>query len=129
SSGKVCIDGTDIRQCGRDYYRNHVGAVMQNDQLLSGSIADNISFFCSDPDFALIRRCAELAAINLDIEAMPMKYESLVGDMGTTLSGGQKQRILLARALYRQPKILFLDEATSHLDTRLEAVVNRNIKA
>lgn len=129
SSGKVCIDGIDIRECGTDYYRHYVGAVMQNDQLLSGSIADNICFFSSDPNYPLIRRCAELAAINLDIEAMPMKYDSLVGDMGTTLSGGQKQRILLARALYRQPKILFLDEATSHLDTRLEAVVNRNIKS
>ena len=126
--GKVSIDGTDIRQCGIGHYRDAIGVVMQDDQLLSGSIADNICFFDAQPDLERIAICAELAAINRDIDAMPMKYNSLVGDMGTTLSGGQKQRILLARALYKEPKILFLDEATSHLDVRLESVVNSNLK-
>ncbi len=60
--------------------------------------------------------------------AMPMGYNSLIGDMGNTLSGGQKQRLILARALYKKPKILFLDEATSHLDTELESHVNQSIK-
>jgi ATP-binding cassette subfamily B protein RaxB len=126
--GAININAVNIRDCGIDHYRSAVGAVMQDDQLLSGSIADNICFFDNKPDYTHIAHCAELAAINYDIEKMPMKYNSLVGDMGTTLSGGQKQRILLARALYRSPKILFLDEATSHLDTRLESVVNSNLK-
>ena len=91
---------------------------MQEDQLLSGSIADNICFF--DPDFDQNRMisCAQLAGIHKEIMAMPMTYNSLVGDMGSSLSGGQKQRLLLARALYRRPRILFLDEGTAHLDLR-----------
>jgi ATP-binding cassette subfamily B protein RaxB len=71
---------------------------------------------------------AQLAGIHQDISTMPMGYNSLVGDMGSSLSGGQKQRVILARALYRKPKILFMDEATSHLDVQLEHYVNQAIK-
>jgi ATP-binding cassette subfamily B protein RaxB len=103
--------------------------VLQDDALFSGSIADNISFFDPQADQAWIEECATLAAIHADIIAMPMGYSSLVGDMGTVLSGGQKQRVLLARALYKRPKILFLDEATSHLDVQREAEVNTAVKS
>ena len=74
---------------------------MQEDQLLSGSIADNICFFDPEFDEERMTRCAGLAGIHDEIMAMPMTYNSLVGDMGSSLSGGQKQRVLLARALYR----------------------------
>ena len=70
-----------------------------------------------------------MAAIHDEIMAMPMTYNTLIGDMGTALSGGQKQRILLARALYKRPSILFLDEATSHLDIAREAMVNTAIRS
>ncbi|WP_109853493.1 peptidase domain-containing ABC transporter [Aquimarina sp. AU58] len=127
-TGTILVDGYDIRKVGLRTYRNLIGTVMQNDQLLSGSIADNICFFDPDFDQEWIEQCAQMAAIHQDIMAMPMGYHTLIGDMGSSLSGGQKQRLLLARALYKKPKILFLDEATSHLDIGLESVVNTTVK-
>ncbi len=122
--GEVLIGGVSIRQLGRRAHRAMIGTVMQDDQLLAGSIGDNIAFFDREIDRDLMRECARVAAIADDIEQMPMGYNTLIGDMGAAISGGQKQRILLARALYKRPKILFLDEATSHLDVALERRVN-----
>lgn len=127
TEGKVLIDGIDIQVFGLRNYRHQIASVMQNDELLSGSLSDNISFFDPNFDQQQIEECAKLAAIHDDIMKMPMSYNSLIGDMGTTLSGGQKQRVLLARALYKKPKILFLDESTAHLDIYLEQEINRNI--
>lgn len=95
---------------------------------MSGTLAENISFFDPECQLEQVYAAAQLAGIHQDILAMPMGYNSPVGDMGSSLSGGQKQRILLARALYRQPKILFLDEATSHLDLQLEQYVNQAVQ-
>lgn len=128
SSGKVLLDGKDITQLGLKYYRNNIAAVMQDDTLLSGSIADNISFFDSQPNYLKIEQCAHLAAIHDDITKMTMGYNSLVGDMGSSLSGGQIQRLLLARALYQSPSVLFMDEATSHLDKDNEIKISEQIQ-
>ncbi len=128
AKGQVQLDGVDIKQLGLRSYRKEIGTVMQSDELLSGSIADNICFFDPQFDQKRIEECAEMAAVHMDIQMMPMAYHTLIGDMGSSLSGGQKQRILLARALYKSPKILFLDEATSHLDVGLESVVNETVK-
>jgi len=127
--GEVLIDGIPLSTMGPRAYREHVGAVMQEDQLLSGSIADNICFF--DPSFNQERmiQCAHLAGIHEEIMTMPMTYNSLIGDMGSSLSGGQKQRVMLARALYRQPRILFLDEGTAHLDVDNEKHINDSLKS
>ena len=129
TDGKILAGGVDIQKLGIDRYRKLVGTVMQDDQLFAGSIADNISFFDPSPDQRAIERFARLAAVHDDIGAMPMGYNTLIGDMGAALSGGQKQRILLARALYKQPRILFLDEATSALDVQKERAVNEAIRS
>jgi ATP-binding cassette, subfamily B, bacterial CvaB/MchF/RaxB len=127
TEGDVMVGGKDVQRLGAQY-RNLIGTVMQEDQLFAGSLADNICFFDPEPDQARIESCAQIACVHQDIIAMPMAYNTLIGDMGTTLSGGQKQRVLLARALYKQPKILALDEATSHLDVARERQVNDAIR-
>ncbi len=118
-----------LKQLGAAQFRSLVGTVMQNDSLLSGSLAENISCFDPHTDLARVELAARAAEMHSAIAAMPMGYQTLVGDMGSTLSGGQQQRILLARALYKQPKILALDEATSALDTENERKVSDAIKA
>ena len=126
--GEVRVGGRRLDEIGLAAYRDMVGAVMQDDQLFAGSIAENICFFDSRPDPQRIEECAHMACVHEEIEAMPMGYHTLIGDMGTCISGGQKQRILLARALYKQPRILFLDEATSALDIDRERSVNQAIR-
>ncbi|MBL8300636.1 MAG: peptidase domain-containing ABC transporter [Rhodanobacteraceae bacterium] len=126
--GTIVIGGHDVNAPTHRAARRVVGAVMQDDQLFAGSIAENISLFDPDPDHSRIEGSARLAAVSEEIAAMPMGYHSLIGDMGSALSGGQKQRVLLARALYRKPMVLFLDEATSHLDTRNEQLVNHAVR-
>lgn len=129
TGGEILVDGQPLARIGIERYRSMIGVVMQDDQLFAGSIADNISFFSGYPDLRRIEECARLAAVHEDIVAMPMGYNTLIGDMGTVLSGGQKQRVLIARALHHQPVILLLDEATSHLDVSREKAVNAAIRA
>jgi ATP-binding cassette, subfamily B, bacterial CvaB/MchF/RaxB len=125
TTGDVLIDGVPLLTLGYKAYREQIGAVMQEDHLLSGSIADNICFFEPSFDSEQMIRCAQLAGIHKEIMAMPMTYNTLIGDMGSSLSGGQKQRVLLARALYH---ILFLDEGTAHLDVDAERHINETLK-
>lgn len=127
TSGLILIDGQPATPALWRAWREHVGVVAQDDRLLSGTIADNIGFF--DPDLSMpsIEDAAKAAQIHDDIVKMPMGYLSLVGDMGSTLSGGQKQRVLLARALYRKPRVLVLDEGTANLDGATEELVGQLI--
>ena len=128
TEGEIKVMGQNLDTLGLNFVRDQIGTVLQDDILFAGSIAENICFFDSTPNLEWMNECAEIAAIHQDILKMPMGYQTLVGDIGNMLSGGQKQRIILARALYKKPKILFMDEATSHLDIQKEHEVNEKLK-
>jgi ATP-binding cassette subfamily B protein RaxB len=127
TSGEILIDGKPLSQFGYKSYHEQIAAVLQDDNLFLGSIADNIALFEEGRDMDRIIEAAVAAAIHDEILSMPMTYQTLVGNMGASLSGGQKQRILLARALYRRPKLLVMDEGTAHLDRANEMKVNAAI--
>ncbi|MFQ1054326.1 MULTISPECIES: peptidase domain-containing ABC transporter [Gilliamella] len=127
TEGEIFIGDIPLSTIDKKAYRKLIATVMQEDNLFTGTIAENICFFESAPNFEEIEKCAIDAAIHDEIINMPMNYNTLIGDIGTGLSGGQKQRILLARALYRKPQILALDEATSHLDISNEIAVNNSM--
>ena len=126
-SGEILYGGVPVKHLGLQNFRRQIGTVMQEDTLIAGSIADNICFFDLQADQQAIQVCAQMAAVHDDIVKMPMGYQTLVGDMGSSLSGGQKQRVLLARALYKKPSVLALDEATSHLDIANEQRVTQTL--
>ena len=121
-SGNVIVCGHSLIN-GRAPVAGKIGFVLQDDSLFGGTIADNISFASDVPDMSRVEECARMACLHDEIQAMPMGYSTLIGDMGSALSGGQQQRLLLARALYMRPSILILDEATSHLDVATEQAI------
>jgi len=126
-----CLMGLYTQSAGQIKYTQTntpiVASVLQEDVCLSGTIAQNICCFEQTPNLQKMVQVAHIACIHDDIVQMPMQYHTLVGDMGSSLSGGQKQRLLLARALYQEPDILFLDEASSHLDMANEAKINHHL--
>lgn len=128
SNGCVRINDIDIKQLGFEHYAERIACIMQEDKLFSGSIKENIAGFRPDIDEQWMVQCAIASHIHNDILKLPMGYETLIGELGEGLSGGQKQRIYIARALYRKPGILFMDEATSHLDKTSESQVNQSIQ-
>jgi ATP-binding cassette, subfamily B, bacterial CvaB/MchF/RaxB len=129
TSGEVCAAGINITQMGTEAWRERVGAVMQDDQLFMGTLADNICMFETSFDQTIIEDCATRAGLHDDIVKLPMGYNTLVSNMGNNLSGGQRQRLFLARALYRKPQFLFLDEATNQLDSDRERQIMDTVRS
>ena len=123
TEGQVVVNGRDLRDWDLGQYRARIGAVMQDDHLFVGTVEDNISFFDADHDPERVRACARTAQIDAEISSTPMGYNTIVGSLGMSLSGGQKQRVLLARALYRNPQVLFMDETLDQVDARQEQVI------
>ncbi len=129
AQGAIKIGDVDIRMLGKRTCRDFISSVLQDDQLFSGTVLENITFFDPSATVERAQAAAEKANIAAEIDAMPMGYQTMIGDMGSTLSGGQHQRLLLARALYRDPRILVLDEATSHLDLQNEDKICAAVKS
>ena len=127
TDGSVLFDRVDLRRIATDHFRRQLGVVMQDDDLFSGSIAENVAV--GDAlDLARVEAACRHACIHGDVMAMPMQYLTLVGHMGSTLSGGQRQRLMIARSVYRNPRILILDEATAHLNDALQQRVLANLR-
>lgn len=120
TEGEVLIGGVRATPQLWRQFRKYAGVISQDDRLLTGTIAENIAFFDPDLDMGRVREAAAMAYLDGDIDAMPDGYLSGIGDMGSSLSGGQRQRMLLARALYRRPQVLILDEGTANLDLETE---------
>ena len=129
TEGEISVGGVPLEMLGLDNYRRLIAVVFQNDQLLPGTIADNITLWDEQHDYTRVVSAAKAAAIHEDIVGMPMGYSTILGDLASQISGGQRQRLMLARALYSNPQILLLDEATSSLDPAREQVICREIKA
>jgi ABC-type bacteriocin/lantibiotic exporter with double-glycine peptidase domain len=127
TEGAILYDGAPLQDLSYRKLRSQIGVVLQEPFLFSGSIRENICFGDANVSLDLIMEAARLAAIHDEIERMPMQYETRIGESGAGISGGQRQRVALARALAEQPRILVLDEATSHLDLATEALVEQNL--
>ena len=128
AGGKITIGGKPALPPLWHSWRGRAGIVLQDDQLFSGSIAENIAFF--DPEMSVERvvQAARSANVATEIEQMAQGFSTMIGDMGAALSGGQRQRILLARALYRNPSYLILDEGTANLDEASELKIAEHLR-
>ena len=129
TAGVVRYDEHDLASLDRRSVRRQVGVVMQNGSLRQGTILQNIVGVSRNVDVAAAWRAARQAAVAADIEAMPMQLFTPVGESDVTYSGGQAQRIMIAAALAREPRIVFLDEATSWLDTGAQSAVMSAIES
>lgn len=128
SAGYVQIDGHGVAELGAAAYRRRIGVVLQEDFLFPGSLLENISSFEARPSQEWAMECCAVAGIADEVRKLPMGLSTRVSDGGSNFSGGQRQRLCLARALYKKPAILILDESSSHLDTEVERAINERLR-
>ncbi|MEM9623255.1 MAG: peptidase domain-containing ABC transporter [Pseudomonadota bacterium] len=126
--GSLFLDEIPVTTLGWQSIRRQTAGVLQNDVLFSGSIKDNVTFFDLQPDIERLTRVSQQALLHADVMGLPMGYETRVGAMGSALSAGQQQRVMIARCLYQQPHILFLDEGTAHIDSTTERQIMQTIR-
>ncbi|MDJ0842823.1 ABC transporter transmembrane domain-containing protein [Crocosphaera sp.] len=129
TDGKVLIDGQDINSLSLSSLRQQIGVVDQDTFLFGGTIRDNIALAHPDSTLAEVMEAAKLAGAHEFIEKLPMGYETQIGEGGGMLSGGQRQRLAIARGLLGNPRLLILDEATSHLDAESERIIQTNLNS
>jgi ABC-type multidrug transport system fused ATPase/permease subunit len=127
TTGRILFDGIDLRELDHRELRAQIGFVLQDNHMFDDTIASNIALGEDEPDSERIRWAAGVAGAAEFIERLPLGYETRVGETGLRISGGQSQRIAIARAVYRRPPILILDEATSSLDADSERAVKENL--
>jgi len=127
-SGKILVDGVNIKNLDISFYRKQIGYVPQDVFLFSDTIKNNILFGCESSDFRKVEKAAEDADLIRNIDSFPNKYDTMIGERGITLSGGQKQRISIARAIIKEPRILILDDCLSAVDTNTENIILENLK-
>ena len=128
-AGEIVLNDHLLSNENQKMLADRVGSVMQEDQLLSGTILENITFRDPHPNFEKAADCCKQVLLHDEIMAHPLSYDRKVYEMDPSLSSGQRQKLLLARALYREPTLLFLDEGTAHLDRKTAVAVMRNILA
>ena len=127
-SGKILVDGINIKNLDISFFRKQIGYVPQDVFLFSDTIKNNILFGCESSDFRKVEKAAEDADLIRNIDSFPNKYDTMIGERGITLSGGQKQRISIARAIIKEPRILILDDCLSAVDTNTENIILENLK-
>lgn len=125
--GVISVNGVNIEEFGWDRFRKKVSVIVQDDKLFSGSVIDNITMFDESPDMKFAQECCEKSHVHKVIMKKNMGYRTFISPNGNVFSQGEKQRILLARALYKKPQILIMDESTSGLDMQTERLVNESI--
>lgn len=129
TEGQLEVDGAPLTAATLRSWRRHVGVVMQDDRVFTGTLLENVTFFDPTPDMDAARRACDQAELLTFIDGLPMGLHTFLGSAGASLSGGEAQRLFLARALYRKPKLLFLDEGTANLDLETESKVADTIAA
>lgn len=128
SQGRVLLDGHDLREFSLDWLADHIGMVTQETYLFHDTLRSNLLYASPDARQEDLERACRAANIHEFIESLPEGYDTLVGERGYRLSGGEKQRVAIARVILKDPKVLILDEATSHLDSQSEALIQQAMK-